>query len=51
MDGGASPAYWHSGAQALIEVLPNATGRTVDGQTHEIAAATLAPYLADFFGA
>jgi pimeloyl-ACP methyl ester carboxylesterase len=49
MDGGASPAYMHSGAQALVDTLPNGQRRTLKGQTHEVASEVLAPVLRAFF--
>jgi hypothetical protein len=35
----------------MAEVLPNATYRTVPGQTHLVKAAALAPVLREFFAA
>ncbi len=49
MVGGASEAFLHSGARALAGILPNAELRTVEGQTHEVAAEALAPVLVAFF--
>lgn len=49
VDGGESPAYMHSGAQALADILPNAQRRTLAGQTHEVAPESLAPMLQAFF--
>lgn len=49
VDGGESPAYMHSGAQALADALPNAQRRTLEGQTHEVAPEVLAPVLQAFF--
>ncbi len=49
LDGGASDAFMHTGADALAELLPNAERRTLEGQTHDVAASVLAPELADFF--
>lgn len=49
MDGGASPAFMHSAAQAVAEVLPNAQRRTMEGQTHDVAPESLAPVLIEFF--
>jgi pimeloyl-ACP methyl ester carboxylesterase len=48
-DGGKSPEYMRNGAAALAEVLPNATHRTIPGQTHIVKAKALAPVLRDFF--
>jgi pimeloyl-ACP methyl ester carboxylesterase len=49
IDGGASPAMMHSGADALADLLPNAQRRTLADQTHDVAAHVLAPALAEFF--
>lgn len=48
-DGGKSPEYMRNSARALAEVLPNATHRTLPGQTHLVKATALAPVLRDFF--
>jgi pimeloyl-ACP methyl ester carboxylesterase len=49
--GGKSPAWMHTGMQALTDVLPNAQHRVLEGQTHMVKAKALAPLLAEFFGA
>ena len=49
MDGGDSPPMMHSGAQALVNVLPNTRYRTLAGQTHGVAPEVLAPVLMEFF--
>ncbi|WP_018685130.1 alpha/beta fold hydrolase [Actinokineospora enzanensis] len=49
LDGGDSPADQREVTQALMEVLPNARGRTVPGQNHRFTA-DLAPVLAEFLG-
>jgi pimeloyl-ACP methyl ester carboxylesterase len=49
IDGGASPAFMHNGADALAGLLPNAQRRTLEGQTHDVAAEALAPVLVDLF--
>ena len=49
MDGGKSPAWMRNATRALARVLPNATYRTVDGQTHMIKPKALAPPLVEFF--
>jgi pimeloyl-ACP methyl ester carboxylesterase len=49
MDGGKSPAWMRNATRALAGVLPNATYRTLDGQTHMIKPKALAPPLVDFF--
>ena len=48
IDGGKSPAYMRNGMRALAGVLPNATYRTLPGQTHMINAKVLVPVLVDF---
>ena len=48
MDGGESPAYMHNGAQAPVDVLPNAQLRTLPGQTHGVAPDVLAAELDQF---
>jgi pimeloyl-ACP methyl ester carboxylesterase len=49
MDGGASPAWLRNAARALVELLPNAERRTLEGQTHEVDPKVLAPVLEEFF--
>lgn len=49
MDGGASPAWAHNSVQALMEILPNAQRRTLEGQTHDVNPDALAPVLLEFF--
>jgi pimeloyl-ACP methyl ester carboxylesterase len=50
MDGGASPyPFMHITATALANAIPNAQHRTLEGQTHEVAAEALAPVLVEFF--
>lgn len=49
IDGGASPAWMRNGAQALVDLLPNAQRRTLPGQTHNVDPEALAPVLAEFF--
>ncbi|GLZ79673.1 alpha/beta hydrolase [Actinorhabdospora filicis] len=51
IDGGASDPYVRSGADALGALLPNASRVTLDGQTHMVDPAVLAPVLLDFFAA
>jgi pimeloyl-ACP methyl ester carboxylesterase len=48
-DGGASAPGVHRAAEALAEILPAATRRTLDGQDHAVAPDVLAPVLAEFF--
>jgi pimeloyl-ACP methyl ester carboxylesterase len=49
MDGGASPAFMHHGAQALVDVLPHARRCTLEGQDHGPAGEVLVPALTEFF--
>ena len=49
MDGGASPAWAGTAAQRIADTLPHAQRRTLEGQTHEVAAEALAPVLVQFF--
>ena len=51
MDGGASPAWAHEAAQLLVDTIPNAKRRTLEGQTHGAAPEVLAPVLVEFFEA
>ena len=51
VDGGKSPAWMHNGVQALVDLLPHAEHLTLEGQTHIVKPAVLAPVLADFFAA
>jgi|FLYN01.1.fsa_nt_gi pimeloyl-ACP methyl ester carboxylesterase len=52
MDGGATEwPSMHDTAVALAKAIPNAQHRTLEGQTHEVAAEALAPVLVEFFGA
>ncbi|RZS29683.1 pimeloyl-ACP methyl ester carboxylesterase [Herbihabitans rhizosphaerae] len=48
--GGKSPAWMTAAMRQLAEVLPAATHRTLEGQTHIVKPAALAPVLAEFFG-
>jgi pimeloyl-ACP methyl ester carboxylesterase len=49
IDGGASPPFMQSAAQAAAHALPNARHRTMEGQTHDVAPEALAPVLVQFF--
>lgn len=49
LDGGASPASMHHGAQALVDVLPDARLHTLPGQDHGPAPDVLVPVLSKFF--
>jgi pimeloyl-ACP methyl ester carboxylesterase len=47
--GGESEPFFRSGAQALVDVLPNGQLRTLEGQAHDVSSEALAPVLAEFF--
>jgi pimeloyl-ACP methyl ester carboxylesterase len=49
MDGGASPAWQHAAAHALADALPDATQRTLEGQTHGFDPGPMAAELRAFF--
>jgi hypothetical protein len=49
MDGGAGFAFMRDTAMALAKAIPNAQHRTLEGQTHDVAADAIAPVLVDFF--
>jgi pimeloyl-ACP methyl ester carboxylesterase len=50
MDGGATPyPFMHVTAVALANAMPHARHRTLEGQTHEVAAEAIAPVLVEFF--
>lgn len=49
MGGGASPAWMLHSVQTVADALPNAQRRTLDGQTHDVAAEAIAPVLLEFF--
>lgn len=49
LDGGKSDAWLRNAARALAEILPNATRRTLEGQTHAVAAGPMAAALIEFF--
>jgi pimeloyl-ACP methyl ester carboxylesterase len=48
--GGDSPAFMGEGAKALANALPDGQVRALDGQSHDIDPAALAPVLMEFFG-
>jgi pimeloyl-ACP methyl ester carboxylesterase len=48
--GGASPAFMGTGAKALAKALPEAHVRALEGQSHDMVPAALAPVLLEFFG-
>ena len=49
MDGSGSYPFMHETAVALANAIPNGQHRTIEGQTHEVAAEALAPVLIEFF--
>ncbi len=49
--GGNSEPFFHDGAQALVDDMPDAQRRRLEGQDHAVAPATLAPVLVEFFKA
>ncbi|NUW43264.1 alpha/beta fold hydrolase [Nonomuraea rhodomycinica] len=49
IDGGKSPAWMRNGVRALAGTLPAARHRTLEGQTHLVKTAALAPVLTEFF--
>ena len=49
LDGGASDAWMHHAADALAEVLPDASRQTLEGQTHAVDPKVLAPVIIEFF--
>ncbi len=49
MDGGKSPAWMRRANQSLAASLPNATYRTLEGQTHMLKPKAHAPMLVEFF--
>lgn len=48
LTGGASPGWFAKGADALVDVLPRAERRVVEGQTHAVELAVIAPIVAAF---
>jgi hypothetical protein len=48
MHGGASPAFMDETARTLSHAIPRAQLRTLEGQTHEVDPAVLAPVLIGF---
>lgn len=49
VDGGASFGFMGPTAEALAAALPNGQRRTIEGATHDVEPAKLAPVLAEFF--
>ena len=48
IDGGASPDFMRTAVQNVVDALPNAERRTLDGQTHSFEVDVLAPVLLDW---
>jgi pimeloyl-ACP methyl ester carboxylesterase len=48
-DGGKSPTWMRNAMQAWAKVIPNATYRTLPGQTHMLKPQAIAPVLIEFF--
>jgi pimeloyl-ACP methyl ester carboxylesterase len=49
VDGGDSYPWQRNSARALVDALPNAEHLTLDGQTHDVSPAALAPAVVEFF--
>jgi pimeloyl-ACP methyl ester carboxylesterase len=49
MNGENSDQFFKDGAQALVDLLPNAQHRTLAGQSHDVSMKVLAPVLKTFF--
>jgi pimeloyl-ACP methyl ester carboxylesterase len=49
MAGGESDPFFHRTVQSLADTLPNAQGRILEGQTHEVTSEAIAPVLVEFF--
>ena len=49
ISGGDSPAFLRKVTQAVADALPNAQYRSLEGQTHDLIPAVLAPVLEAFF--
>jgi pimeloyl-ACP methyl ester carboxylesterase len=47
--GGNSEPFFHDGAKALVDDMPNAERRTLEGQDHAVAPKALAPMLIEFY--
>jgi len=48
--GGANPPFMGNAAKAVAKAVPGGQLRALDGQTHDIVPAVLAPVLVEFFG-
>lgn len=51
MDGSESFPFMHTTALALAKAMPRGQHRSLQGQTHEVAAEAIGPVLVDFFSA
>jgi len=51
LTGGNSAPFFATGAQSLVEQLPNARHTVLPGQDHNVSPQALAPVLAEFFAA
>lgn len=49
MNGSESFPFMHTTAVMLVNAMPQGQHRTLEGQTHEVAAEAVAPVLVDFF--
>jgi pimeloyl-ACP methyl ester carboxylesterase len=49
INGSESYPFMYTSAVALADAMPNAQHRTLEGQTHEVAAEAIAPVLVEFF--
>jgi pimeloyl-ACP methyl ester carboxylesterase len=49
INGSESFPFMHTTAVALADAMPNGQHRTLEGQTHEVAAEAIAPMLVEFF--
>ena len=49
MDGSESFPFMHTTAVVLADAMPDGQHRTLEGQTHEVAAEAIAPLLVEFF--
>lgn len=47
--GGNSESFFHDGAKALVDDLPNAKHSILEGQDHAVSPSALAPMLIEFF--
>jgi pimeloyl-ACP methyl ester carboxylesterase len=48
MTGGNSDEFFHNGAKALVNILPNTEHRILEGQDHAVAPKAIAPVLVEF---